>query len=186
MNAAQGILTSTGGVSSHAALVARQMGKVCVAGCGELDIDYKKKTIKIKGKTIKEGDYISIDGTTGDQRFFLAWAQNWRGKLKDERLKQDTLGGSTYATLEARAAMVRKLGAIGAWAAKRIELVGRQRLRAVNQRSQRLQHPARMRGAARHIDHRQSTSAAPCCARYSPSSGSSSCRARGHAPPSGH
>lgn len=66
MNAAQGILTSTGGVSSHAALVARQMGKVCVAGCGELDIDYKKKTIKIKGKTIKEGDYISIDGTTGE------------------------------------------------------------------------------------------------------------------------
>jgi len=66
MNAAQGILTSTGGVSSHAALVARQMGKVCVAGCGELDIDYKKKAIKIKGKTIKEGDYISIDGTTGE------------------------------------------------------------------------------------------------------------------------
>ena len=66
MNAAQGILTSTGGVSSHAALVARQMGKVCVAGCGELDIDYKKKAIKIKGKAIKEGDYISIDGTTGE------------------------------------------------------------------------------------------------------------------------
>ncbi|MBA4417059.1 MAG: pyruvate, phosphate dikinase [Syntrophus sp. (in: bacteria)] len=66
MNAAQGILTSTGGVSSHAALVARQMGKICVAGCGELDIDYKKKTIKVKGKVIKEGDYISLDGTTGE------------------------------------------------------------------------------------------------------------------------
>ncbi len=66
MNAAQGILTSTGGVSSHAALVARQMGKVCVAGCGELDIDYKKKVIRVKGKTIKEGDFISIDGTTGE------------------------------------------------------------------------------------------------------------------------
>ncbi len=66
MNAAQGILTSTGGVSSHAALVARQMGKICVAGCGDLDIDYKKKTIKVKGKTIKEGDYISLDGTTGE------------------------------------------------------------------------------------------------------------------------
>jgi pyruvate, orthophosphate dikinase len=66
MNAAQGILTSTGGVSSHAALVARQMGKVCVAGCGELAIDYRKKTIKAKGKVIKEGDYISIDGTTGE------------------------------------------------------------------------------------------------------------------------
>jgi pyruvate,orthophosphate dikinase len=66
MNAAQGILTSRGGMTSHAALVARQMGKVCVAGCGELDIDYKKKTISVKGKTIKEGQYISIDGSTGE------------------------------------------------------------------------------------------------------------------------
>jgi len=66
MNAAQGILTSRGGMTSHAALVARQMGKVCVAGCGDLDIDYKKKTIKVKGKTIKEGGYVSIDGTTGE------------------------------------------------------------------------------------------------------------------------
>jgi len=66
MNAAQGILTSRGGMTSHAALVARQMGKVCVAGCGELDIDYKKKSISVKGKTIKEGEYISIDGTTGE------------------------------------------------------------------------------------------------------------------------
>ncbi|MCX5811183.1 MAG: pyruvate, phosphate dikinase [Proteobacteria bacterium] len=66
MNAAQGILTARGGMTSHAALVARQMGKVCVAGCGELDIDYKKKTITVQNKTIKEGDYISIDGTTGE------------------------------------------------------------------------------------------------------------------------
>lgn len=66
MNAAQGILTSRGGMTSHAALVARQMGKVCVAGCGELDIDYKKKTIAVKGKTIREGQYISLDGTTGE------------------------------------------------------------------------------------------------------------------------
>jgi pyruvate, orthophosphate dikinase len=66
MNAAQGILTSRGGMTSHAALVARQMGRVCVAGVGELDIDYKTKTIKIKGKTISEGDFVSIDGTTGE------------------------------------------------------------------------------------------------------------------------
>ncbi len=66
MNAAQGILTSRGGMTSHAALVARQMGKVCVAGCGELDISYHSKTIKIKDKTIKEGDYISINGSTGE------------------------------------------------------------------------------------------------------------------------
>lgn len=66
MNAAQGILTSRGGMTSHAALVARQMGKVCVAGCGDLDIDYAKKTIRVNSKTIKEGEYISIDGTTGE------------------------------------------------------------------------------------------------------------------------
>jgi pyruvate, orthophosphate dikinase len=66
MNASQGILTSRGGMTSHAALVARQMGKVCVAGCGELDIDYGKKVIRINGKTIKEGEYVSIDGTTGE------------------------------------------------------------------------------------------------------------------------
>jgi pyruvate,orthophosphate dikinase len=66
MNASQGILTSRGGMTSHAALVARQMGKVCVAGCGELDINYRTKTITMKGKTIQEGDYISINGSTGD------------------------------------------------------------------------------------------------------------------------
>jgi pyruvate, orthophosphate dikinase len=66
MNASQGILTARGGMTSHAALVARQMGKVCVAGCGELSIDYKRKTIDIKGLTIREGDYLSLDGTTGE------------------------------------------------------------------------------------------------------------------------
>ena len=65
MNAAEGILTARGGMTSHAALVARQMGKVCVAGCGELEIDYGKRTMTIKGRTLKEGDWISIDGTTG-------------------------------------------------------------------------------------------------------------------------
>jgi pyruvate,orthophosphate dikinase len=66
MNAAQGILTARGGMTSHAALVARQMGKVCVAGCGTLNIDYKKRQIQVEGHTIKEGDYLSIDGTTGE------------------------------------------------------------------------------------------------------------------------
>lgn len=68
MSASEGILTSRGGMTSHAALVARQMGKVCVAGCGQLDIDYLLKTIKVKGKphVIKEGDYLSIDGSTGE------------------------------------------------------------------------------------------------------------------------
>ena len=66
MNAAQGILTSRGGMTSHAALVARQMGKVCVAGCGDLDISYRTKTIKIKSTTLGEGDYVSINGSTGE------------------------------------------------------------------------------------------------------------------------
>ena len=65
MNAAEGILTARGGMTSHAALVARQMGKVCVAGCGELAIDYANHTMTVKGRTLKEGDWISIDGTTG-------------------------------------------------------------------------------------------------------------------------
>ncbi len=66
MNAAVGILTARGGMTSHAALVARQMGKVCVAGCSALDIDYSTHTMKVGGRTIKEGDWISIDGTTGE------------------------------------------------------------------------------------------------------------------------
>ena len=68
MNAAEGILTARGGMTSHAALVARQMGKVCVAGCGKLQIDYKSRTMKVEGtnEVIKEGDYISIDGSTGE------------------------------------------------------------------------------------------------------------------------
>ena len=65
MNAAEGILTARGGMTSHAALVARQMGKVCVAGCGELAIDYARHTMTVKGRTLREGDWISIDGTTG-------------------------------------------------------------------------------------------------------------------------
>ncbi|MDR2807156.1 MAG: pyruvate, phosphate dikinase [Puniceicoccales bacterium] len=66
MLTAEGILTSRGGVSSHAALVARQMGKVCVCGAGSLHIDYTSKTIQVEGVVIKEGDYVSIDGTTGE------------------------------------------------------------------------------------------------------------------------
>jgi len=66
MIAAEGILTSRGGVSSHAALVARQMGKVCVCGAAEVQIDYQRRTLSASGVTLKEGDYISIDGTAGE------------------------------------------------------------------------------------------------------------------------
>jgi pyruvate,orthophosphate dikinase len=65
MIAAEGILTARGGVSSHAALVARQMGKVCICGAAALEINYDKKTISVGGQTFKEGDFLSIDGTSG-------------------------------------------------------------------------------------------------------------------------
>ncbi|OGD13715.1 MAG: pyruvate, phosphate dikinase, partial [Candidatus Aminicenantes bacterium RBG_16_66_30] len=66
MNAAEGILTARGGMTSHAALVARQMGRVCVAGCGDLLIDYAGRTMTVKGRALKEGDWVSIDGSTGE------------------------------------------------------------------------------------------------------------------------
>ncbi|HHS50428.1 MAG TPA: pyruvate, phosphate dikinase, partial [candidate division Zixibacteria bacterium] len=66
MAIAKGILTSRGGMTSHAAVVARGMGVPCVAGAGELVIDYKNKTLKVAGKTFKEGDFVSIDGFTGE------------------------------------------------------------------------------------------------------------------------
>jgi len=66
MIAAEGILTAKGGVSSHAALVARQMGKVCVCGAGALQIDYAAKTMAVDGATYKEGDFLSISGTAGE------------------------------------------------------------------------------------------------------------------------
>jgi pyruvate, orthophosphate dikinase len=66
MIAAEGILTSRGGVSSHAALVARQMGKVCVCGAADIRIDYQRRTLCANGTTLQQGDYISIDGTAGE------------------------------------------------------------------------------------------------------------------------
>ncbi|HEY2953076.1 MAG TPA: pyruvate, phosphate dikinase [Verrucomicrobiae bacterium] len=65
MIAAEGILTARGGVSSHAALVARQMGKVCVCGAAKLQVDYHARTLTVDGHVFKEGDFLSIDGTTG-------------------------------------------------------------------------------------------------------------------------
>ena len=65
MSAAEGILTARGGMTSHAAVVARGMGKCCVSGAGEIVVDYKSKTVEIGGVVYKEGDYISLNGTTG-------------------------------------------------------------------------------------------------------------------------
>ncbi len=66
MIASEGILTARGGVSSHAALVARQMGKVCVCGASDITIDYTARVMQVAGRTIKEGEFISIDGTLGE------------------------------------------------------------------------------------------------------------------------
>ncbi len=66
MKASQGILTVRGGMTSHAAVVARGMGKCCVSGCGDIAMDEANKKFTLAGKTIKEGDFISIDGTTGN------------------------------------------------------------------------------------------------------------------------
>jgi pyruvate,orthophosphate dikinase len=66
MQAADGILTAFGGASSHAALVSRQMGKVCIVGCSALQIDYNNMTVKVGSHTLNDGDWISIDGFTGE------------------------------------------------------------------------------------------------------------------------
>ncbi len=94
MVAAQGILTVRGGMTSHAAVVARGMGTCCVSGCGEIVVDYDKKCFTLDGKTYKEGDWISLDGSTGniygeaiptvaasisgDFGRFMAWADSAR------------------------------------------------------------------------------------------------------------
>jgi pyruvate,orthophosphate dikinase len=108
MNAAEGILTARGGMTSHAALVARQMGKVCVAGCGELLIDYGRHEMSVKGRTIREGDWISIDGTTG---------QVFEGKI-DTR-PSEVLQVLIEKTLEpAKAPVYRTFAKVMAWADK--------------------------------------------------------------------
>ena len=66
MNIANGILTARGGMTSHAAVVARGMGKCCVSGAGELKINYKERTLTIKGEVFKEGDWVSLNGSTGE------------------------------------------------------------------------------------------------------------------------
>jgi pyruvate, orthophosphate dikinase len=66
MDAAQGILTARGGMTSHAALVARQMGKVCVVGCEALNVDYGRREMRVAATVLKEGDWISVDGSTGE------------------------------------------------------------------------------------------------------------------------
>lgn len=81
MVAAQGILTTRGGMTSHAAVVARGMGKCCVAGCGDIEVDYRNETMKVKGYVLKKGDVITLDGSTGE--VFLGEVKTIEPKLDD-------------------------------------------------------------------------------------------------------
>jgi pyruvate,orthophosphate dikinase len=102
MIAAEGILTAKGGVSSHAALVARQMGKVCVCGASALEIDYAAKTVKASGRTFNEGDYLSIDGTTGTVyggEIKTAPSEIITGLLHDDKAAQATEKFKSFQTL---------------------------------------------------------------------------------------
>ncbi|MBP3456389.1 MAG: pyruvate, phosphate dikinase [Alistipes sp.] len=97
---AAGILTARGGMTSHAAVVARGMGKCCVSGAGELEIDYKARTIKVGGYTIKEGDWISLNGSTGE--VYLGQVATREANLDGDFGKLMDLT-SKYATMKVRA-----------------------------------------------------------------------------------
>jgi pyruvate, orthophosphate dikinase len=113
MNAADGILTARGGMTSHAALVARQMGKVCVAGCSEAAINYKTAMVSFGKKTFKEGDFLSLDGSTGrvlDGQIDTTPSEVVR-VLIDKKLKPEKSETyQTYARLMEFADRYRKLG----------------------------------------------------------------------------
>ena len=97
---AAGILTARGGMTSHAAVVARGMGKCCVSGAGELEIDYKNRTIKIGDLTIKEGDWISLNGSTGE--VYLGQVATQEATLDGDFGKLMDLAGK-YSVLKVRA-----------------------------------------------------------------------------------
>ncbi|MBQ6862288.1 MAG: pyruvate, phosphate dikinase [Alistipes sp.] len=97
---AAGILTARGGMTSHAAVVARGMGKCCVSGAGELEIDYKARTIKVDGVTVKEGDWISLNGSTGE--VYLGEVATRAADLSGDFGKLMELAGK-YSVLKVRA-----------------------------------------------------------------------------------
>ena len=110
MHAAKGILTARGGMTSHAAVVARGMGRPCVSGSSEIEIDYEKKLFKVQDREIKEGDLITIDGSTGriilgevktvkpeisgEFSKLMNWADNYR-KLKIRTNSETPLDSKT-------------------------------------------------------------------------------------------
>lgn len=118
MVAAQGILTTRGGMTSHAAVVARGMGKCCVAGCGEIEVDYNQQAMKVKGYVLKKGDVITLDGSSGE--VFMGEVKTIEPKLDAdfERVmkiadKVRTLGVRTNADTPKDAQTARDFGAEG-------------------------------------------------------------------------
>ena len=97
---AAGILTARGGMTSHAAVVARGMGKCCVSGAGELEIDYKTRTIQVNGFTVKEGDWISLNGSTGE--VYLGQVATQAADLSGDFGKLMDLAGK-YSVMKVRA-----------------------------------------------------------------------------------
>jgi pyruvate,orthophosphate dikinase len=141
MHAAEAILTAKGGMTSHAALVARGWGKCCVVGCGALSIDLKKKVVTIAGKRLKEGDVVTINGTKGlvyqgalplividpeknrELKTFLSWCDEIR-----------TLGIRTNADTPQDAAQARRFGAEGIGLTRTEHMFfGDQRIRAMRE-----------------------------------------------------
>lgn len=118
MAAAQGILTARGGMTSHAAVVARGMGKCCVSGAGSLKIDYTQKTMEADGIVLREGDYISLNGSTGD--VYLGQIPTQEAELDADFAELMTLADK-YSSMKVRtnadtphdAAVARKFGAVG-------------------------------------------------------------------------
>ena len=118
MAVAEGILTARGGMTSHAAVVARGMGKCCVSGAGALNIDYKNKTVDVDGMTLKEGDYISINGTTGE--VYVGKVETKAAELSGDFAELMALADK-YTKLQVRtnadtphdAAIARSFGAVG-------------------------------------------------------------------------
>ncbi|WP_298549453.1 pyruvate, phosphate dikinase [uncultured Parabacteroides sp.] len=118
MAVAEGILTARGGMTSHAAVVARGMGKCCVSGAGALEIDYKNKTVEVDGVKLKEGDYISINGTTGT--VYVGKVETKAAELSGDFAELMTLADK-YTKLQVRtnadtphdATIARKFGAVG-------------------------------------------------------------------------
>lgn len=118
MTVAEGILTARGGMTSHAAVVARGMGKCCVSGAGALNIDYKKRTVEVDGVTLKEGDFISFNGSTGE--VYEGKVETKAAELSGDFAELMKLADK-YAKLQVRtnadtphdAAVARSFGAVG-------------------------------------------------------------------------